>query len=61
MNLETISFDRLQQIEEEREQTMLSPEFNTWMQEMNVGRLCVDRDGIVKANQMMQQWNNCSH
>lgn len=58
MNLSTISLERLQQIQQEREETQLDPNFHSWMQQMNIGRLHVDRDGIVRANQMMQEWNN---
>ena len=56
MNLEHISVERLQEIEQERAQTQLDPEFQSWMHELNIGRLCVNREGIVKANLMMQDW-----
>lgn len=56
MNLEHISVERLQEIEQERAQTQLDPEFQSWMHELNIGRLCVNREGIVKANLMMQEW-----
>lgn len=58
MSLESISLERLQQIEEERAQTALDPAFHEWMHQLNIGRLCVDKEGIVRAKQMMQQWNN---
>jgi hypothetical protein len=56
MSLQNISYERLQEIEEERAKTQLDPEFQSWMHQLNIGRLCVDRDGIVRANQMMQDW-----
>lgn len=56
MNLEHISLERLQEIEQERAQTQSDPEFQSWMHELNIGRLCVNREGIVRANQMMQEW-----
>lgn len=56
MNLEHISLERLQQIEEERAQTQLDPEFQSWIIELNVSKLCINRDGIIRANQMMQDW-----
>ena len=56
MNLEHISVERLQEIEQERAQTQLDPEFQSWMHELNIGRLCVNREGIVRANLMMQEW-----
>ena len=61
MTLEHITIERLQEIEAERAQTQQNPEFQAWMQQLKVGRLCVDRDGIVKANQMMQEWKTCSN
>lgn len=56
MSLEQISLERIKEIEQEREQTQLDPEFQSWMTQLNIGRLCINRDGIVKANQMMEEW-----
>jgi hypothetical protein len=56
MTLEHISIERIQEIEQERAQTQSDPEFQSWVTQLNVGRLCINRDGIVKANQMMQEW-----
>jgi hypothetical protein len=56
MSLEHISLERIEEIEQEREQTQLDPEFQSWMKQLNIGRLCINRDGIVRANQMMQEW-----
>ena len=56
MSLDNVSLERLQEIEEERAQTQSDPEFQSWVTQLNVGRLCINREGIVKANQMMQEW-----
>lgn len=56
MNLEHISLERLKEIEQERAQTQSDPEFQSWMHELNIGRLCVNRESIVRANLMMQEW-----
>ena len=56
MSLEQISLERLQEIEQERATTQSDPEFQSWMTQLNIGRLCVNRDGIIRANQMMQDW-----
>lgn len=56
MSLDNISLERLQEIEAERAQTQSDPEFQSWMTQLNIGRLHVNRDGIVRANQMMQEW-----
>jgi hypothetical protein len=57
MNYQNISLNRLQQIEDERKQTALNPAFQAWMKQLKVGRLCVDREGIIRANGMMENWN----
>jgi hypothetical protein len=54
--LENISLERLEQIEQERTTTQSDPEFQSWMHELNIGRLCVNKDGVVTAKQMMQDW-----
>lgn len=56
MSLDNISLERLQEIEQERAKTQSDPEFQSWMTQLNIGRLCVNRDGIIRANQMMQEW-----
>jgi hypothetical protein len=56
MNLEHISVERLQEIEQERTTTQQDPEFQSWMRQLNIGKLYVNRDGIIRANQMMQEW-----
>ena len=56
MTLEHISIERIEEIEQERAQTQSDPEFQSWVTQLNIGRLCINRDGIVKANQMMQDW-----
>ena len=57
MNLEHITLERLQEIEAERAQTQLDPNFHRWMKDMNVSRLSIDRSGIMRANQMMQDYS----
>ena len=56
MSLDNVSLERLKEIEEERAQTQSDPEFQSWMHELNIGRLCINREGIVRANLMMQEW-----
>jgi hypothetical protein len=57
MNLEHITLERLQEIEAERAQTQLDPKFHTWMRDLHVGRLSIDRSGIMRANQMMEDYS----
>lgn len=58
MSLKNISYERLQEIEQEREQTQLDPAFHSWMQQFKIGKLCVDQEGLIRAKLMMQEWKN---
>jgi hypothetical protein len=55
--LKHITIERLQEIEAERAQTETDPNFKTWMHELRVGTLCITKDGITRAQQMMADWN----
>jgi hypothetical protein len=57
MTLEHITIERLQEIEAERAKTQQDVKFHHWMKELHVGRLCIDRTGIIRANQMMQGYS----
>ena len=56
MNMITI--ERLEQIEQERNETTATPEFQAWFKQLNVSRLHVDKTGIVRAVEIMKQWDN---
>ena len=43
------SLERLQEIENERAQTNNDPEFHKWLQQLNVSRLHIRRDGLDRA------------
>jgi len=53
-----ISIERLQQIEQERQQTNADVAYQRWMQQLNVGRLYVDRTLIHNAQFAMQEWDS---
>lgn len=55
-----ISIERLEQIENERVQTQSNPEYQNWVRELNVSRLHIDREGILRANEIMALWGNSS-
>ena len=57
MSLQLITLERLEQIEKERTETQSSHNFQRWVRELNVSKLYVDRDGITRANAMMEEWN----
>jgi len=52
-----ITIERLEQIETERQQTVSDPQFQAWMKQLNVSRMYISRDGIHRANQMMEGYN----
>ena len=52
------SIERLEQIELERVQTQSNPEYQNWVRELNVSRLHIDREGILRANEIMALWGN---
>ena len=52
-----ITTERLLEIEKEREQTMMDKQFQQWMKKLNVSRLHNDRAGIIKANELMDQYD----
>jgi len=48
---------RLEQIEQEREQTMMDKQFQQWMKKLNVSRLYTDKTGVLRANELMDQYD----
>mgnify|MGYP003338688482 CR=1 FL=1 len=53
-----ISIERLQQIEQEREQTMADEAYQRWMQQLNVGSMYIDRTLVLNAQMAMQDWDS---
>jgi len=51
------TIERLIEIENEREQTMMDKQFQQWMKKMNVSRLYTDKTGVIKANELMNQYD----
>jgi len=51
--------EKLEQLELERETTMISPEFQEWKKSLNVSRMHADPKPILNARQMNSQyeWN----
>lgn len=52
-----ITTERLLEIENEREQTMMDSKFQQWMKKLNVSRLHNDRAAIIRANELMDQYD----
>ncbi len=51
------SIERLVEIENEREQTMMDKKFQQWMKKLNVSRLHTDKTGVLRANELMDQYD----
>lgn len=51
------TIERLVEIENEREQTMMDKQFQKWMKKLNVSRLHTDKTGVLRANELMDQYD----
>lgn len=51
------TLDRLEQIEIERQQTMNDPAFQKWAKKMRVSIAHVDREPILRAKEMMVDYD----
>ena len=58
MQYSNITVERLEQIQQERDQTMADVAYQRWMQELRVASLYVDRQLIHNAQQAMQEWDS---
>jgi len=53
-----ITIERLQEIEQERSNTIADNRFQQWMKDLNVGRMYIDRTLMHNARQAMQEWDS---
>lgn len=51
------TIERLTEIEQEREQTIMDKQFQQWIKKLNVSRLYTDKTGVFKANELMNQYD----
>ena len=51
------TIERLEQIEQEREQTMLNPDYQKWVQDMNISQSYVDRTAMLNAMDIVKQYD----
>ena len=49
--------NKILQLEQERQSTMATKEFQQWYKQFNVSRLHIDRTLVHNANTLMQQWD----
>ena len=52
-----ISIERLQQIEDERQQTYADVAYQRWIGQLNVGSMYVDRTLVLNAQMAMRDWD----
>ncbi len=52
-----ISIERLEQIEQERNQTMADKAYQRWMQDLRVASMYIDRTPIHNAQHAMSEWD----
>lgn len=55
--MDNITIDRLDTIERERTETLMTEEFQQWCKDMSIGVRVEKREGINRANDMMAQWS----
>jgi hypothetical protein len=53
-----VSIERLEQIEQERQETMINPAFQEWMRLLNVSQSYSTPEPILNARDMMKLWVN---
>ena len=58
MQLSNISIERLEQIEQERNQTIGDPKFQQWVQQLGVSSSYNEPSGILNARHMMSLWDH---
>lgn len=53
----TVSIERLEQIEQERQQTMADQAYQRWVQDLRVASMWIDRKPVHNAADAMQEWD----
>ena len=54
----TVSIERLEQIEAERQETMYSEAFQQWTSSLNVSRLYSNPEPLINAAQMNKEYDH---
>jgi len=52
-----ITIERLEQIDQERNETYADTAYQRWMQDLKVGSMYVDRQSMRNAVDLMQEWD----
>jgi len=57
MYKDSITIERLEQIDREREETYADQAYQRWMRELKVASMWVDRQALLNARDLMQEWD----
>ncbi len=56
MNLERLDLEKYEVLERERSNTIADPLYQQWMSELGVSSSYSDREGIIRANELNNQY-----
>jgi len=56
MNLERLDLEKYEELELERNSTIADPLYQQWMSELGVSSSYSDREGIIRANDLNNQY-----
>jgi hypothetical protein len=57
MNLERLDLEKYEQLEMERNSTYADRGFQQWISELNISQSYEDREGILRANEINNQYD----
>jgi len=57
MNLERLDLEKYEQLEMERNSTYADKGFQQWVSELNISQSYEDREGILRANEINNQYD----
>jgi hypothetical protein len=57
MNLERLDLEKYEVLEMDRNRTYADKGFQQWVSELNISQSYEDREGIVRANELNNQYN----
>ena len=56
MNLERLDLEKYEVLERERDRTLADPLYQQWISELGVSSSYTDREGIIRANDLNNQY-----
>jgi len=55
--MNNVSIERLEEIEEERQQTLGDSNFQLWMKELNVSQSYIELTSLIRAKDIIRQYD----